>query len=433
MKGKRWIIFLLVGVGIAVYAFAAIRAGRKKSAAGVMVEIARVKRNDLVTTVSGSGLVQAEEETEVRAEIAGILEEVLVKEGDRVAEGALLFRFAGRELEKAVADAESALEMAGMEAENIRLRLEEAQNGVDRAEAAMEKAGLALADAEKDYERTQRLFEKGAVTGKQLEAASSALEAAKLQVKEAENAYQGALLTVKGVEAEERTVSLKRRDAERNLAELRADLARTVVRAPRDGIVLSCPVKAGMSVPAGTALCAIGATRRLVVELPVNEVDIVQVRKGQKATITHEGLPGVKIPGEVETIPPQALESGGERVFPVKILIDNTGGFLRPGMTVDTEIVTNHLAGVLTVPLLAILEEENAEGDMERYIFRVREGKAVKTRIVIGASNESEAEIRQGLAEGDAYVAGDYETILRLKDGSSVREKKPEKSRRPEA
>ncbi|MCL6614316.1 MAG: efflux RND transporter periplasmic adaptor subunit [Firmicutes bacterium] len=433
MKGKRWLIILLAGMAFLVYAFIAIRAGRKKSAAGVEVEIAKAKRGELVTTVSGSGLVQAEDKTEVRAEISGILEEVLVEEGARVAKGALLFRFAGRELGKAVKNAESAVETARVQWNNIRIRVDESRLQVSQAEQALAKARLALADAEKSYERIKRLFEKGAVAKEQLEAASSALEGAKLQVAQAENAHQQAIVSAKAVEGEEELAALRLRDAEGNLAELRQDLARTMVRAPRDGIVLSCPAKAGMSVPAGAELCTIGTTRRLVVELPVDEVDIAQLKKGQKATITHEGLPGVKIPGEVSAIPPQAVERGGERVFPVEIAIDNTEGLLHPGMSVDTEIVTNHLTGVLTVPLLAILEEENAEGEIERFIFLVREGKAVKTRVIIGASNESEAEIREGLAEGDAYVSGDYETILRLKDGSSVREKKRAKDQRPRA
>ncbi|NLG84075.1 MAG: efflux RND transporter periplasmic adaptor subunit, partial [Firmicutes bacterium] len=236
--------------------------------------------------------------------------------------------------------------------------------------------------------------------------------------------YKQALVTAKTIEGEDKLAALRLRDAERSLDELRADLARTVVRAPRDGIVLSCPVKEGMNVLAGTELCTIGTTDRLVVELPVDQVDIVRVKKGQKATITHEGLPGVKIPGEVCAVPPQAVELGGERVFPVQIVLDNREGFLRPGMTVDAEIVTAHLKGVLTVPLLAVLEEEDKNGEVQRFVFRVEQGKAVKTKVVVGLTSENEAEIKEGLVEGDLYVAGDYETILHLKDGTGVKEKK---------
>ena len=424
MNKKRWLIFLVLAGLFLAYLVIAIRAGRKKNTAGVEVEIAKAKRGELVTTVSGSGLVRAEDKTEVRAEISGILAEVLVEEGARVAEGALLFRFADRELTKAVKNAESAVETARLQRENIRLRIEESRYQVRQAEQALAKARLALADAEKAYERISRLFEKGAAAKEQLEAASSQLEGAKLQAAQAESAYQQALVSAKTLEGEEKLAALRLRDAERTLDELREDLAKTRVRAPRAGIVLSCPVKEGMNVLAGTELCTIGTTDRLVVELPVDEVDIARVKKDQKATITHEGLPGVKILGEVSAIPPQAVEVGGERVFPVKIALANQEGLLRPGMSVDVDIVTDHLTNVLTVPLLAILEEEDKKGEVQKFIFLVKEGKAVKTRVVVGLTSESEAEIREGLAEGDAYVAGDYETILHLKDGARVKEKK---------
>ena len=218
---------------------------------------------------------------------------------------------------------------------------------------------------------------------------------------------------------EEKQVAQSTQLAGIKLSNARLDLDRTKVRATRNGIILFCPAKEGMAVTPGTELCQIGELSKLVVELPVDEIDITQIKLGQPATITQEGLTELKLKGTVIAIAPQAVKNQNENVFPVKIRIDNSSGMLRSGMSVDTEIVTNDLKDVLTVPLLAVLEEEH-NGKTEKYLFKVIDGKAVKTKITAGFSSDSELEVLGGIKEGDTYVPGDYETILHLKDKTAV-------------
>ncbi|HEX3048692.1 MAG TPA: efflux RND transporter periplasmic adaptor subunit, partial [Bacillota bacterium] len=225
------------------------------------------------------------------------------------------------------------------------------------------------------------------------------------------------------LDQEEKQVAQASRLAGLNLSNTQEDLVRTKVRAPRSGMILFCPIKEGMTVAPGTELCQIGDLRRLVVELPVDEIDITQIKIGQAATVTQEGLSDLKLSGTVIQIAPQALPVGGDNVFPVKIRVDNSKEVLRSGMSVDTEIITHDLQNVVTVPLLAVLDEEK-NGKTEKYLFLVKNGKAVKTKISAGFSNDSDLEVKSGLAIGDTYVSGDYETILHLKDKTNVQPKK---------
>ncbi|MCL6590109.1 MAG: efflux RND transporter periplasmic adaptor subunit [Firmicutes bacterium] len=378
---KRWLIICVVILAVAAYVAFMAQAGKKGAQAGVEVEMSQAKPGNLVTVVSGTGKVDAEDKAIIRAEITGLITKVYVKEGQWVNKGDLLVQFHDRMFI-------TALERARLESQ------------------AQEQARNHLENTRKNYIHVKQLFEDGAASREQLEAAALALE------------------------QEEKQVAQASKLAELNLSNAQEDLVRTKVRATRSGMILYCPVKEGMTAPQGTELCQIGDLRHLVVELPVDEIDITQIKIGQAATVTQEGLSELKLPGTVIEIAPQAVSVAGENVFPVKIRIDNSKGILRSGMSVDTEIITHDLRNVITVPLLAVLDEEK-NGQIEKYLFLVKEGKAVKTKIKAGFSNDSDLEVRSGLASGDIYISGDYETILHLKDKTNVREKKikPEKNK----
>lgn len=431
-KRSRWVIILVVIAAIIVYGFISIRAGQKKKAIGVEVDIDQVKVGEIITVVTGTGLVEAEDKVEVRAEISGLLASALIKEGDWVNRGELLFQFDDRQLRQVVASAEAGVEMTRAELENLAIKVREVSSGglqIKQAEQSLAQARLALTDAEKNYARINGLYQDGAAAKEQLEAAASAVEDAGLRVKQAETMLDQAILSDKTDEGREKLLRLKLKDAQRSLAEAQEELAKTKVRATQSGRVLLCPVKEGMTVPAGTELCRIGRIDRLQVILPVDEIEITQVKIGQKATITHLGLPELKLTGAVEKIALQAVERGGQSVFQVEIGLSNQEDLLRPGMSVDTEILTNHLTGVLTLPLLAVLEEENEQGVAERYVFLAQDEKAVKTKITTGLSSDSAIEVTGGISEGEPFVAGDYDTILHIKDGSNIREKKESKEK----
>ncbi|HEX7713484.1 MAG TPA: efflux RND transporter periplasmic adaptor subunit [Bacillota bacterium] len=380
---KRWLVIGGVVAVIIAYVFIQVQAGMKKSSAGVMVDLSKLQRTNLVTTVSGSGQVDAEDKAQLRAEINGLVTKVLVKEGQRVRKGDLLVQFDDRQYVNAL---QTAL--------------------VD--EQALEQSKIHLASTRKTYQHTLELFKNGAASQEQLDQAELTLS------------------------QEEKQVAQSTQLAGIKLSNARLDLDRTKVRATRNGIILFCPAKEGMAVTPGTELCQIGELSKLVVELPVDEIDITQIKLGQPATITQEGLTELKLKGTVIAIAPQAVKNQNENVFPVKIRIDNSSGMLRSGMSVDTEIVTNDLKDVLTVPLLAVLEEEH-KGKTEKYLFKVIDGKAVKTKITAGFSSDSELEVLGGIKEGDTYVSGDYETILHLKDKTAVRQRVLKPQAQPKA
>ncbi|HBG15846.1 MAG TPA: hypothetical protein DDW93_03625, partial [Firmicutes bacterium] len=86
----------LVGLAILIYVIIAVRSGQKHKNAGTVVEISNVSREELVTTVSGSGVADTQEKEEIRAEITGLISKIHVLEGDWVKKGDLLLTFNDR-------------------------------------------------------------------------------------------------------------------------------------------------------------------------------------------------------------------------------------------------------------------------------------------------------------------------------------------------
>ena len=381
----------LVGLAILIYVIIAVRSGQKHKNAGTVVEISNVSREELVTTVSGSGVADTQEKEEIRAEITGLISKIHVLEGDWVKKGDLLLTFNDRHFRRAVTSAENALKAAEF----------------DSTLPSLEEARLVVDSCRKAHDRVALLYQQGAATKEDLEEAV-------LKLKQAEIRW----------EQTQKLVTIKREEAQLSLAAAQQELAGTRVTASRDGRVIYCPVKEGMSIVPGTFLCEIGNLETLTVEFGVDEIDISQINPEQVARITHDGLPGMEFTGSVEQVALKGITKGNECTFPVKIRIDNTMGKLRPGMTVDVEIETARVKETLTLPLLAVLEEEESIGAVGKYVFMVVDGTAVKTRVITGLSNESSIEIKEGLNEGDPYISGDYDTIIRLKDGTKVRPKK---------
>jgi HlyD family secretion protein len=387
-KKPRWLIIILIILGITAYAVFAIRSGQKNKNAGTIVEVSKLARGEMVTTVSGSGLADTVEKEEIRAEVSGLISKIYIKEGDRVKKGDLLLTFDDYQFIRALESAENALK-------------------VEEIDPTLEEAQLQLETCKRIYNRVALLYQQGAATKVDLEDAA-------LKLEQAEVRWKGM----------QRLTTIKQEEARLALAAAREELAKTSIKASRDGKVLYCPVKEGTSILPGTFLCEIGNIQKLSVEFPVDEIDISQIKPGQEVKITHDGLPGMELLGEVEQVALKGITRGSEIVFPVKILIDNQDGNLRPGMTVDVEIITASVGEALTIPLLALVEDEEPTGEIGKYVFKVIDDTAVKTSVKTGLSNESRVEVLEGLLEQDSYVSGDYDTILHLKDGTKVRPKK---------
>lgn len=370
---KRW---LLVPAVLILGGLGAYRWTRP-----VPVTVVVVSRGTAVDAVYATGTVEAEERVDVKARTLGSVE-LLVREGSRVKKGELLARIdnpaVGYELKRGRVDASAAAAQAGSQGP---------QQQALRAQADAIAADLAM--ARRDLERAEGLVKGGAVPEVEAERARSRVQqlAASLAANEAQ---QRSLRIDLGANAARQAA---------NLQTLTTRVTDTEVRSPLDGVVLGRRVEPGEVVAVNQTLLRVGDTRRLILEVTVDEADVARVHDG------HDGKPAsvaavsllafgpAVFRGEVFEVLPDANRE--RKAFLAKVRLRDAPAELRSGMTAEVNIIASERPGVLLIPTDAIQDGQ---------VWAVRDGKLARQAVQVGLRDLLRTEVTGGLAEGERVV-----------------------------
>jgi membrane fusion protein, multidrug efflux system len=200
------------------------------------------------------------------------------------------------------------------------------------------------------------------------------------------------------------------RVAEASLQLAEAKLAKTEIKAPFSGLIGLRVVSIGDYVKEGADVVNLEAIDPLKVDFRVPEIYMRQVKVGQPLEIALDALPGRTHEGRVYAINPLVDSTG--RSIVIRALVKNADTMLRPGMFARVRLITKDQQDALVIPEQAIVPQ----GD-EQHVFRVIDGKAVRTRVAVGQRREGRVEILNGLAAGDTVVSAGQ---LKLRDGVPV-------------
>ena len=358
---KRHLFLLALLVAVAVVA--ALKAyGRATpepaaqapvQAATLTVSVEKVSSQTITSSVSATGTVAAWQEATIGAEESGLrLTDVLVKEGDHV------------KARDVVARLDDSL---------LKAQLAEQKAAVAQAQATLDSALSAAARADK-------LLASNAVSAETAEDKATAVKTGKAGVEQAEAA------------------------AER----LQAELDRTTIRAPFDGIVSSKPAVTGSIVQAGTELMKIVRDGRLEVGVLVPEKDLAAISAGQAATIADAS--GRTFSGSVSSI--AETVNSTTRLATVYVAIGEGSG-LKPGMFARVSIQT------ASSRRLSVAEAALVWHDGKPAVFTVDDAGKVSARpVTTGTRQNGRVAIESGLSEGDDVVVAGSGF---LSDGNLVR------------
>jgi len=250
--------------------------------------------------VAAPGVVEAaSEEVAVHAEISARLTRVAVEEGDRVTRGQTLATLDDTELRAREATAASLVNERQAAFEHVlvganQLERREAWVGLKEAEASLEHARAQLG-------RRQKLFEAGVFSREEVEVAASDLRVAQERWEKA--FVHRDLVNARAVPEERRKSEAAVETARAQLAEARALLAKTTLRAPLSGVVLRKYLRAGeMASPESKPVLTMADTARLRVRAEVDETDIAKVNPGQEAYVTAAAYGERRFAGRVVRI-----------------------------------------------------------------------------------------------------------------------------------
>jgi len=184
--------------------------------------------------------------------------------------------------------------------------------------------------------------------------------------------------------------------------------------APFSGELSQIEVSVGDDISAGTTIGVL-VTDEKIAEITLNEIDLAKVQLGDTAILTFDALPDSTISGKVIEIDPVGVESQGVVSYTVKLSLDTTDNRLKPGMTVDAEIIVDSKQDVLLVPNSALKSQNDSyyvELVAPQEITNLANLKSpvalkqVPTRqsVKIGLADDTNTEIVSGLKEGDYVV-----------------------------
>jgi membrane fusion protein, multidrug efflux system len=190
----------------------------------------------------------------------------------------------------------------------------------------------------------------------------------------------------------------------------RVQLEKTRIVAPFSGIVGLRHVSVGEYITAGLALVNLEAIDPVKADFRVPEKFLPAIKVGQTIRIKVDAFPGDKFEGKVYAIDPRIDVAG--RSLLIRAVVPNTDQRLRPGLFARVTVLLKLKEDALSIPEQAIVPQ----GDSQ-FVFKIVDGKAKLTKVVIGTRREGRVEIVEGLSAGDRVVTAGQ---LKIRDGSAV-------------
>jgi membrane fusion protein, multidrug efflux system len=267
------------------------------------------------------------------------------------------------------------LEIAGVEGQaivrgGVILRLDPA---IYEAELAQAQAALAL--SERNHKRATDLKASGAGTGRALD---------------------------------EAIANLRNDEAAVTLAQAR--LAKTQITAPFSGVLGLRRMSVGAYVNPGDMIINLEQIDPLKVDFRIPENALASAKVGQPLFVTVDALPGETFEGSVYAVDPQIDEAA--RNIVLRATLPNPEGHLRPGLFARVSLIIERHENAILVPERSLVPMAE-----DQFVFRVVDGKAAITKVVLGERVGNEVEILEGLKPADMIVT---DGVLKIRDGSPV-------------
>lgn len=355
--------------------------------------VTKVIEGPVVQAFYATGTVRPRLEYPISSSVGGIVEQVLVSQGQGVTKSQPLAIVNDPNLQ--------------YEADKARANLKTRRDFADPAKSPIlhqfdqqiVAAGQMLEVAKNQEERFSSLTQRNAASANDRD---TAYEHMKKLWGDLESLKAQRAAKLRELQQDVETAESADRAAQENLN-------RQTLRSPIDGVVLDQPIAQGTRVEINGHLMQIAdlGPSSLIMRAAVDEENIAAVDKDQRVKMTLYSFPGRTFDGIVEQKYPKADAS--RRTFDVDIKFATSENKLQPGMTGELAFIEQTRQRALIVPSQAF---------QEKSIWTIRSGRLARTDASIGIKSVDRTEITGGLGTGELVVIG---PILGLKEGQMVR------------
>lgn len=342
--------------------------------------------------VMATGKIVPKEEIEIKPNIAGIIEKILVDEGDKVTAGQLI---ATIRIIPNIANVNDAQQ----EVANSQLQISNAKMNVD--------------NKQKQFAMQEKLYKQGVISKQEYLTSQQELYSMQQSVKNANQQFQTA----------QKRLQIVKTGATPELQ----GLATTQIRSKASGTVLDVPVKVGSQVieansfNAGTTICSIADLNSLIFQGDIDEAQAGKLKQGMDMKIVIGALQNKTFPGKLTMIAPKGKDTNGTIKFPVEGDVKNPNNeYIRAGFSANGEIVLNSQKNALLLDESLIQYEKSNGKDKSFVEVKQPDGKFKKTFVTLGASDGINVQILSGIdknAEVKVWNPSD-------KDKEELKEKK---------
>jgi membrane fusion protein (multidrug efflux system) len=207
---------------------------------------------------------------------------------------------------------------------------------------------------------------------------------------------------------DEQQARVKALIAQREVAQ--ENLNKTFITAPFSGKLGLRQVSLGAYVKPGDVLTTLDDIKTIKVDFSISERHLPSVNEGQTVFAESVAYPGVQFEGTITNV--NSRIDPATRSFSIRTKIDNAAEQLRPGMLL-TITLQKRVLNTLVIDEKALVPDHE-----DQFVFKVVDGKAVKTKVIIGERRPGKVQILEGVAIGDEVVV---QGTLRIRDGSELR------------
>ncbi|MBI2688834.1 MAG: HlyD family efflux transporter periplasmic adaptor subunit [Acidobacteria bacterium] len=319
-------------------------------------------------------------------------------------------------------------QVAEFDRQYMLLRLDDQKANVEQSESSMKASLATLEVTRKSYEQqnlaARNLVEKSELDMKTLPVRSAieserlrlALEEAKANLKQLQEASKyvdiGERATIKVSDLELQASKLELRRAQAN-----AD--RMVMKAPMDGLVVVQntfragdfgAIQQGDQIFPGMMFMQVVDPSSMIINASVNQVDVQNLRLGQRAKVRFDAFPGLEVPAHLVTIGAITKSAGMRGAFKkevaVKLRLDKLDPRIIPDLSVSADVVLEEADSATVVPAEALQSDASAAGAEPKTFVMIRNpaGAWERRDVQVGLLSNTHASIKSGLKAGEVVA-----------------------------
>lgn len=355
-KNRKWKKRCGAAVAIALtVAMIAILPGCAAAPEQLSVVTAQAKSGQVSTTFEVTGALMPIQSADLSAPFSGKIASINVEPGDLVARGQVL---------------------GSLDITQLLSQLRQAQANYQSSQGSLAQSRINLENARIALDRSQSLFQEGAISKQQLDSDQKAYDLARLQYES--NAAGGA-----GA-------------ANASLESIKVQISNASFKSPFAGVVVSVNMTEGETASMSVPLFTVADMSVLKLKGTVPQEALPYLKTGDPVEVSVDIYPGTVFPGTVTEIGTMSVSPG--TYFPVEISLRNDTN-MSAGLSAHAFIQASGQGQRVLVPVSAVVEQNG-----ETYLFLIQDGVSVKQKVSIGLRNDTEIEILKGLAAGDVVA-----------------------------